>query len=373
MVIYDKIRILKEKFKKLDVDSMIDVNKADINDYKEIMEKNENFNNMIVDFTNCFIENGIFKQSKFEMYEATLSSALINFVNVYILEKRIPMDDNEMLVSTEDTFSENDLGEYLKEIGKYKLLKPEEEKELAERIAMGDEQAKKDFINSNLRLVVSVAKRFYKNGIELLDLIQDGNIGLMIAVDKFDATMGYKFSTYATWWIKQTIMRGIQNTSRTIRVPAYVYCIGVKVETYKKSFLKNNGYEPDLETIASDLDISIEDVRKVEKAFADNESFDRSIGDKEDTTVGELIADSNQNVEAEAIRNLLPDYINDMLSNLSEKERNILQLRYKYEKTLEEIGKMYGITRERVRKIEQNTLSKIRRSSNGKNLKDYLK
>lgn len=372
---YEKVKILKKKFRNLDIDSMIDTNNANIEDYKEVMKKNKNFNNMIVDFTECFIKNGVFQQSEFEKYEPTLSVALINFVNVYVLENRIPMDDREMFISNDDSYSENSITQYCNEIGKYKLLSQEEEKELANRIAMGDEEAKETFINANLRLVVSEAKKFHKNDGGLLDLIQEGNIGLMTAVDKFDPSKGYKFSTYAVWWIRQAIMRSIQNTSRTVRVPAYLHTLKEKISSYKKEFLKNNGYDPDVEVIASDLNVSVEDVKKVEMVFIENESFDRWIGERDDTTVGDLIADSSQNVEEEAINKSLINDIKKALGCLTEREREVIEQRFGlntgYGKTLEEIGIEFNVTRERIRQIEDKALMKIKRSSIGKGLIDY--
>ena len=266
---------------------------------------------------------------------------------------------------------------YLKEIGKISLLSLDEETELSKRIAEGDETAKNRLAESNLRLVVSIAKRYVGRGMLFLDLIQEGNIGLMKAVEKFDAEKGYKFSTYATWWIRQAITRAIADQARTIRVPVHMVETSNKLSRYQRQLTLELNREPTDEELAKKMGMSPDKVREVIKIAQDPVSLETPIGEEEDSHLGDFVPDeSNMSPEDFTIHEMLKEEIGDVLLTLTEREEQVLRLRFGLDdgspKTLEEVGQMFGVTRERIRQIEAKALRKLRHPSRSRKLKDFL-
>ena len=266
---------------------------------------------------------------------------------------------------------------YLKEIGKISLLSLDEETELSKRIAEGDETAKNRLAESNLRLVVSIAKRYVGRGMLFLDLIQEGNIGLMKAVEKFDAEKGYKFSTYATWWIRQAITRAIADQARTIRVPVHMVETINKLSRYQRQLTLELNREPTDEELAKKMGMSPDKVREVIKIAQDPVSLETPIGEEEDSHLGDFVPDeSNMSPEDFTIHEMLKEEIGDVLLTLTEREEQVLRLRFGLDdgspKTLEEVGQMFGVTRERIRQIEAKALRKLRHPSRSRKLKDFL-
>ena len=266
---------------------------------------------------------------------------------------------------------------YLKEIGKISLLSLDEETELSKRIAEGDETAKNRLAESNLRLVVSIAKRYVGRGMLFLDLIQEGNIGLMKAVEKFDAEKGYKFSTYATWWIRQAITRAIADQARTIRVPVHMVETINKLSRYQRQLTLELNREPTDEELAKKMGMSPDKVREVIKIVQDPVSLETPIGEEEDSHLGDFVPDeSNMSPEDFTIHEMLKEEIGDVLLTLTEREEQVLRLRFGLDdgspKTLEEVGQMFGVTRERIRQIEAKALRKLRHPSRSRKLKDFL-
>ena len=284
------------------------------------------------------------------------------------------IDDVDVLegVSTEDP-----VRMYLKEIGNVPLLTTEQEVELAKRVEAGDEEAKKQLTEANLRLVVSIAKKYVGRGMPFLDLIQEGNMGLMKAVDKFDYTKGYKFSTYATWWIRQAITRGIADTGRTIRVPVHMVETINKTLRMTRTLLQELGREPTPEEVAERLNVSVSRVREVLKISRDPVSLDTPIGEEEDSHLGDFIEDDSALSPADsAAFSMLRAEIATALESLTDRERQVVKLRFGLEdgraRTLEEVGKEFNVTRERIRQIEAKALRKLRHPSRSKRLKDFL-
>ncbi len=284
------------------------------------------------------------------------------------------LDDVDVLegVSTEDP-----VRMYLKEIGNVPLLTSEEEVELAKRVEQGDEEAKKKLTEANLRLVVSIAKKYVGRGMPFLDLIQEGNMGLMKAVDKFDYTKGYKFSTYATWWIRQAITRGIADTGRTIRVPVHMVETINKTLRMTRTLLQELGREPTPEEVAERLNVPVSRVREVLKISRDPVSLDTPIGEEDDSHLGDFIEDERLMSPADsAAYSMLKEELDHALLSLTDRERQVIKLRFGLEdgraRTLEEVGKEFNVTRERIRQIEAKALRKLRHPTRSKRLKDFL-
>ncbi len=298
-------------------------------------------------------------------------------------EEMLMNDDEEVEVENLDLTVpdgisiEDPVRMYLKEIGKVPLLSADEESELARRMEEGDSEAKKMLAEANLRLVVSIAKRYVGRGMLFLDLIQEGNLGLIKAVEKFDYTKGYKFSTYATWWIRQAITRAIADQARTIRIPVHMVETINKLIRVSRQLLQELGSEPTPEQIAEEMDIPVERVREILKISQEPVSLETPIGEEEDSHLGDFIQDDNVPVPADAATfTLLREQLRDVLDTLTERERKVLTLRFGLEdgrsRTLEEVGKEFNVTRERIRQIEAKALRKLRHPSRSRKLKDYL-
>ena len=288
--------------------------------------------------------------------------------------EKILLDDNTL---TKDLTINDPVRMYLKEIGQIKLLTMDEELELADRIIAGDEQAKSILAEANLRLVVSIAKRYVGRGMLFLDLIQEGNIGLMKAVEKFDVSKGYKFSTYATWWIRQAITRAIADQARTIRVPVHMVETINKLARIQRQLTLELNREPSEEELAKKMNMSIDKIREIYKISQEPVSLETPIGEEDDSHLGDFIKDErNMSPEEYATNELLKDEISEVLLTLTEREEKVIRLRFGLEdgksRTLEEVGQMFGVTRERIRQIEAKALRKLRHPSRSRKLKDYL-
>ena len=301
----------------------------------------------------------------------------------------IPLEDIEIAVTgssspatPEDTSAENiaiddPVKVYLKEIGRVPLLTPEEEIDLAIRISKGDANAKKRLSEANLRLVVSIAKRYLGRGMQFLDLIQEGNLGLIKAVEKFDYTKGFKFSTYATWWIRQAITRAIADQARTIRIPVHMVETINKVKKVSSQLLHTNGHEPTADEIAEELDMPVDKVREIMRVAQEPVSLETPIGEEEDSHLGDFIPDDDAPAPADAASHtLLKEQLSEVLDTLTPREEKVLRLRFGLEdsrsRTLEEVGREFNVTRERIRQIEAKALRKLRHPSRSKKLKDFL-
>lgn len=280
-------------------------------------------------------------------------------------------------LSTEGIAIDDPVKVYLKEIGRVPLLTPEEEIDLAVRINSGDESAKKRLSEANLRLVVSIAKRYLGRGMQFLDLIQEGNLGLIKAVEKFDYTKGFKFSTYATWWIRQAITRAIADQARTIRIPVHMVETINKVKKVSSQLLHTNGHEPTADEIAAELDMPVDKVREIMRVAQEPVSLETPIGEEEDSHLGDFIPDDDAPAPQDAASHtLLKEQLADVLDTLTPREEKVLRLRFGLEdgrsRTLEEVGKEFNVTRERIRQIEAKALRKLRHPSRSKKLKDFL-
>ena len=288
--------------------------------------------------------------------------------------------DEEELVDPVDLAAEYSLDDpvrmYLKEIGQIKLLSAEEEVELAKRVSGGEQEAKNKLTEANLRLVVSIAKKYSGRGLHILDLIQEGNTGLIRAVDKFDWTKGNKFSTYATWWIRQAITRAIADQARTIRVPVHMVEVINKATRCNRKLVQELGREPTVEEIAAELNLPVEKIIEANRTAADTLSLDTPVGDEEDTSIGSFVEDERTPGPADATSNaLLAEALKEILDTLTEREADVLRMRFgMYDgrtHTLEEVGQIFGVTRERIRQIENKAIRKLRHPSRAKKIRDF--
>ena len=326
-----------------------------------------------------------------EQFERILEVLEQNNVDVLRITDDDDVDDEEIILTEEDEVDvenidlsvpdgisiEDPVRMYLKEIGKVPLLSAEEEIELAKRMELGDQEAKKRLAEANLRLVVSIAKRYVGRGMLFLDLIQEGNLGLIKAVEKFDYRKGYKFSTYATWWIRQAITRAIADQARTIRIPVHMVETINKLIRVSRQLLQELGREPSPEEIAEEMNMPVERVREILKISQEPVSLETPIGEEEDSHLGDFIQDDNVPVPADAAAfTLLKEQLVEVLSTLTDREQKVLRLRFGLDdgraRTLEEVGTEFNVTRERIRQIEAKALRKLRHPSRSRKLKDYL-
>lgn len=316
---------------------------------------------------------------------------ILEGINIEIVDEDFSLEDpdDDILLEEEEKEEETQIAlsegintgdpvkVYLKEIGRVPLLTTEEEIDLAERMSLGDKEAKKRLSEANLRLVVSIAKRYVGRGMQFLDLIQEGNLGLIKAVEKFDYTKGFKFSTYATWWIRQAITRAIADQARTIRIPVHMVETINKVKKASSQLLHKNGHETSVEEVAAELNMPVEKVREIIRVSQEPVSLETPIGEEEDSHLGDFIPDDEAPAPAEAASHtLLKEQLKDVLDTLTDREEKVLRLRFGLEdgrtRTLEEVGKEFNVTRERIRQIEAKALRKLRHPSRSKKLKDFL-
>ena len=369
----EQARIIQEKFmEKCRGILAIARKKKNVLDYKEIMD---------------YFQDTDFEADKmekvFEFLEGCNIDVKMNDDDGDVEDDIILSDEDDIDIEKIDLSVPDGIGledpvrMYLKEIGKVPLLSAEEEIEYAQRMEEGDEEAKKRLAEANLRLVVSIAKRYVGRGMQFLDLIQEGNLGLIKAVEKFDYRKGYKFSTYATWWIRQAITRAIADQARTIRIPVHMVETINKLVRVQRQLLQELGREPSPEEIAETMDIPVERVREIQKISQEPVSLETPIGEEEDSHLGDFIQDDNVPVPAEAAAStLLKEQLVEVLGTLTDREQKVLRLRFGMDdgraRTLEEVGKEFNVTRERIRQIEAKALRKLRPPSRSRKLKDYL-
>ncbi len=326
-----------------------------------------------------------------EQFDKIIETLEQSNIDILRITEEDDVDDEEIILTEEDDVDvesidlsvpdgisiEDPVRMYLKEIGKVPLLSAEEEIELAQKMEVGDQEAKKRLAEANLRLVVSIAKRYVGRGMLFLDLIQEGNLGLIKAVEKFDYRKGYKFSTYATWWIRQAITRAIADQARTIRIPVHMVETINKLIRVSRQLLQELGREPTPEEIAQEMNLPVERVREILKISQEPVSLETPIGEEEDSHLGDFIQDDNVPVPADAAAfTLLKEQLVEVLGTLTEREQKVLRLRFGLDdgraRTLEEVGKEFNVTRERIRQIEAKALRKLRHPSRSRKLKDYL-
>ena len=358
--------------KSLDMESLIEKGKKgklSADDLDEAMEEIDFDADTLDKLYETLEDNGI-------AFESEISNEEMNEIE-HEVEKFGAGENMERILEQEGLSIDDPVRLYLKEIGKVPLLSSEKEKELAERMMAGDEEAKNELVEANLRLVVSIAKRYVGRGMFFLDLIQEGNLGLMKAVDKFDYTKGYKFSTYATWWIRQAITRAIADQARTIRIPVHMVETIHKVSRYSRQLLQEYGREPTAEEIGEKTGMSAEKVREIMKIAQDPVSLETPIGEEEDSHLGDFIPDEDTPSPAEATSTyILREELERQLHTLTPREEHVIKLRFGlYDgrtRTLEEVGKEFDITRERIRQIEAKALRKLRHPSRARHLKGFL-
>ncbi|MGI6529070.1 MAG: RNA polymerase sigma factor RpoD [Clostridia bacterium] len=341
---------------------------------KSILEKGKGKGVLTIDEINAALED---IEIEPEIIERVYQAA--EQMGINIIEDESEEEDlgEDLEASVEGIGLEDHVRMYLREIGKVPLLTAEEEVELAHRIEMGDEEAKRRLNEANLRLVVSIAKRYVGRGMQFLDLIQEGNLGLLKAVEKFDYRKGFKFSTYATWWIRQAITRAIADQARTIRIPVHMVETINKLLRVSKQLSQELGKDPTPEQIAEEMEMPVEKVREIMKISQEPVSLETPVGEEEDSHIGDFIADENAPAPSErAAYTLLKEQLLEVLETLTPREQKVLKLRFGLEdgraRTLEEVGKEFNVTRERIRQIEAKALRKLRHPSRSKKLRDYI-
>jgi RNA polymerase primary sigma factor len=352
------------------------------NTVKELIEQGKVKGKLTTSEINDVLEELDFDVEQVEKLYETLEGYNVEIVENYAqnIEIDFPLpaeEEIETTLSSEGINIDDPVKVYLKEIGRVPLLTGEEEVELAIRMANGDPFARKRLSEANLRLVVSIAKRYVGRGMQFLDLIQEGNLGLIKAVEKFDHTKGFKFSTYATWWIRQAITRAIADQARTIRIPVHMVETINKVKKISSQLLHKNGHEPTAEEIANEIEMSVEKVREIMRVAQEPVSLETPIGEEEDSHLGDFIPDDDAPAPAEAASHtLLREQLSEVLHTLTPREEKVLRLRFGLEdgrsRTLEEVGKEFNVTRERIRQIEAKALRKLRHPSRSKKLRDFL-
>ena len=368
----EQATVAPQSEKKLDMESLIEKGKKgklSADDLDEAMEEMDFDAESLDKLYETLEDNGI-------AFEAEMSTEEINKIESEVA-KFGAGENMEKILEQEGLSIDDPVRLYLKEIGKVPLLTTEKEKELAERMMAGDETAKTELVEANLRLVVSIAKRYVGRGMFFLDLIQEGNLGLMKAVDKFDYTKGYKFSTYATWWIRQAITRAIADQARTIRIPVHMVETIHKVSRYSRQMLQELGREATAEEIGEKMGMSADKVREIMKIAQDPVSLETPIGEEEDSHLGDFIPDDETPSPAEATStNILREELERQLHTLTPREEHVIKLRFGlYDgrtRTLEEVGKEFDITRERIRQIEAKALRKLRHPSRARHLKGFM-
>ena len=367
----EKVLTLEDKLDRLLASAK---KKKNVLDQKEILDMfaDEDLSSEKLDYIYDFLESKKIDVMRMSMDEDTDSELFLDE------DPEEEVDVEHIDLSVPDGIGLDDpIRMYLKEIGKVPLLSTEEEIELAKRIELGDEEAKRTLAESNLRLVVSIAKRYMGRGMQFLDLIQEGNLGLIKAVEKFEYKKGYKFSTYATWWIRQAITRAIADQARTIRIPVHMVETINRLIRTQRQLVQTLGREPSPEEVAASMEIPVERVREVMKISMDPVSLETPIGEEEDSHLGDFIQDEQVMVPADAATyTLLREQLTEVLETLTEREQKVLRLRFGLDdgrpRTLEEVGRDFNVTRERIRQIEAKALRKLRHPSRSRKLKDYL-
>ena len=351
---------------------------------KDLLEQGKSTGKLSTKEITDFLEELEFNVEQIDKLYEDFESLNIEIVDDYATDSELDSaldfsseDDLDMALSTEGVSMDDPVKIYLKEIGRVPLLSAEEEIELASRMMQGDTYARKRLSEANLRLVVSVAKKYVGRGLQFLDLIQEGNLGLIKAVEKFDYTKGFKFSTYATWWIRQAITRAIADQSRTIRIPVHMVETITKVKKASSQLLHKTGREASPEEIAFELSMPVDKVRDIIRIAQDPVSLETPIGEEEDSHLGDFIPDDDAPAPAEAASHtLLKEQLSDVLETLTDREARVLRLRFGLtdgrQRTLEEVGREFNVTRERIRQIEAKALRKLRHPSRSKKLRDFL-
>jgi len=349
---------------------------------KDLIEQGKAKGKLTTSEINDALEEADFDVEQVDKLYETLESSNVEIIENYVAnieeDLQLPAEEElENVLSSEGISIDDPVKVYLKEIGRVPLLTSEEEIDLAVRMANGDEYAKQRLSEANLRLVVSIAKRYVGRGMQFLDLIQEGNLGLIKAVEKFDYTKGFKFSTYATWWIRQAITRAIADQARTIRIPVHMVETINKVKKVSSQLLHKNGHEPTAEEIADELGMPVDKVREIMRVAQEPVSLETPIGEEEDSHLGDFIPDDDTPAPADAASHiLLREQLSEVLHTLTPREEKVLRLRFGLEdgrsRTLEEVGKEFNVTRERIRQIEAKALRKLRHPSRSKKLRDFL-